>query len=417
MPQALKETNFHFPKQRKMYRGKVRDVYFIGDEYLAMVASDRISAFDHVLPKGIPYKGQVLNQLAARFLDATKDIVPNWLLAVPDPMVSIGMKCEPIKVEMVIRGYLSGHAWREYRSGKRMLCGVEMPEGMRESDPFPEPIITPATKAELGAHDENISFERMIELVGKRDAQDARFFFHAAHIRPLAQVREDIASPEKARLVGNQRIDQPAQQTLLPARTHHMHKVLDRHESLAPRQGRQASLKNEGLVRLHHDARSLGHEFRDEFEVLVIHGQLSVSLDRGSQTRSGQPHLAELRLDDLRIEGLHDVFVGAGTHRLGNVGKIVLGRTEHHFRRVTARLPPQRPQEVDAVHHRHVPVQQHRIGHPRPAGFQRLLAIRRFVGGEIEVLDNSPRDLAHDTGVIDDQATFHHERLPGCRRR
>ena len=158
---VLKETNYHFQNQSKMYRGKVRDVYFISDTYLAMVATDRISAFDHVLPKGIPYKGQVLNQLAARFLDATKDIVPNWLIAVPDPNVSVGKKCQPIMVEMVIRGYLSGHAWREYSSGKRMICGVEMPDGMRESDPFPKPIITPATKAEEG-HDEDISREEII---------------------------------------------------------------------------------------------------------------------------------------------------------------------------------------------------------------------------------------------------------------
>ena len=162
MAEALKETNFHFPHQTKMYRGKVRDVYHIGDHYLVMVASDRISAFDHVLPKGIPFKGQVLNQLAARFLDATSDIVPNLLVAVPDPNVTIGVKCEPIKIEMVIRGYLSGHAWREYRSGKRMICGVPMPDGMKESDAFPEPIITPATKADEG-HDEDISREDIIK--------------------------------------------------------------------------------------------------------------------------------------------------------------------------------------------------------------------------------------------------------------
>lgn len=161
MSEALKETNFQFPHQKKMYRGKVRDVYFIGEEHLIMVASDRISAFDCILPKGIPFKGQVLNQLAARFLDATKDIVPNWMSAVPDPNVTVGVKCDPIKVEMVIRGYLSGHAWREYRSGKRILCGVEMPEGMKESDQFPEPIITPATKADEG-HDEDISREEII---------------------------------------------------------------------------------------------------------------------------------------------------------------------------------------------------------------------------------------------------------------
>ena len=162
MAEALKETNFHFPHQSKMYRGKVRDVYHIGEKYLVMVASDRISAFDHVLPKGIPFKGQVLNQLAARFLDATRDIAPNWLVATPDPNVSIGLKCEPIKIEMVIRGYLSGHAWREYRSGKRMICGVPMPDGMKESDAFPVPIITPATKADEG-HDEDISREDIIK--------------------------------------------------------------------------------------------------------------------------------------------------------------------------------------------------------------------------------------------------------------
>lgn len=160
--EALKETNFHFPGQKMMYRGKVRDVYHIGEKILVMVASDRISAFDHVLPKGIPFKGQVLNQLAARFLDATKDIVPNWLVAMPDPNVSVGIKCEPIRVEMVIRGYLSGHAWREYRAGKRLLCGVIMPDGLKESDKFPEPIITPATKADEG-HDEDISREDIIK--------------------------------------------------------------------------------------------------------------------------------------------------------------------------------------------------------------------------------------------------------------
>jgi phosphoribosylaminoimidazole-succinocarboxamide synthase len=185
---ALKETNFHFQHQVKMYRGKVRDVYFIGDKYLAMIASDRISAFDHVLTKGIPYKGQVLNQLAARFLDATSDIVPNWLVNVPDPSVSIGLKCKPIMVEMVIRGYLSGHAWREYRSGKRMICGVPMPEGMNESDPFPDPIITPATKAEEG-HDEDISREDIIangivekELYEKLESYTRRLFQRGTEI-------------------------------------------------------------------------------------------------------------------------------------------------------------------------------------------------------------------------------------------
>jgi len=158
---ALTETNFTLPGQKSFYRGKVRDVYNINDELLVMVASDRISAFDVVLPRGIPYKGQVLNQVAAHFLEATSDIVPNWVIAVPDPVVTAGRLCKPFKVEMVIRGYLSGHAWREYKSGKRSVCGVAMPEGLRESDPFPEPIITPTTKAEVG-HDEDISREEII---------------------------------------------------------------------------------------------------------------------------------------------------------------------------------------------------------------------------------------------------------------
>jgi phosphoribosylaminoimidazole-succinocarboxamide synthase len=157
---ALLETRFQFPGQTQFYRGKVRDVYTIGDQ-LVMVASDRISAFDHILPRAIPYKGQVLNQLAAHFLNATRDICPNWLEATPDPNVSVGVACEPYRVEMVIRGYLTGHAWRTYKSGKRELCGVALPEGMKEHDPFPEPIITPATKADEG-HDEDISREEII---------------------------------------------------------------------------------------------------------------------------------------------------------------------------------------------------------------------------------------------------------------
>lgn len=157
---AVSQTDFQFPGQTGFYRGKVRDVYTIGDK-LVMVASDRISAFDHVLPRPIPFKGQVLNQLANFFLAATGDIVPNWVLSSPDPNVTIGRACEPFKVEMVIRGYLAGHAWREYRAGKRILCGVSMPDGLRESDAFPEPIITPATKAEEG-HDEDISREEII---------------------------------------------------------------------------------------------------------------------------------------------------------------------------------------------------------------------------------------------------------------
>ncbi len=160
MNEAIASTSFEFDPKQNIYHGKVRDVYSIQDRMI-MVASDRISAFDHILPRPIPYKGQVLNQLAAYFLEATRDLVPNWLEASPDPNVSIGKRCEPYKVEMVIRGYLAGHSWREYRAGKRMICGVPMPDGMRESDPFPTPIITPATKAEEG-HDEDISRSEII---------------------------------------------------------------------------------------------------------------------------------------------------------------------------------------------------------------------------------------------------------------
>ena len=158
---AIVKNEFNFNGQTSHYVGKVRDVYSIGEDYLVMVVSDRISAFDVVLPEGIPYKGQVLNQIAAKFLDATTDILPNWKIAVPDPMVTVGHKCEPYKVEMVIRGYLSGHAWREYKAGKRTICGVEMPDGMVENQRFPEPIITPTTKASEG-HDEDISKEEII---------------------------------------------------------------------------------------------------------------------------------------------------------------------------------------------------------------------------------------------------------------
>ena len=158
---ALTNSSFNFTGQKSVYNGKVRDVYHLNDRRLVMVASDRISAFDHVLPNGIPYKGQVLNQVATMFLKATEDIVPNWLEATPDANVAVGMACEPIRVEMVIRGYLAGHAAREYKLGKRLLCGVEMPEGMRENDKFPEPIITPATKADEG-HDEDISREEIL---------------------------------------------------------------------------------------------------------------------------------------------------------------------------------------------------------------------------------------------------------------
>ncbi len=167
---AITETKFNFSKQKSFYKGKVRDVYNINDEQLVMIVSDRISAFDVVLPKGIPYKGQVLNQIAAKFLKATEDIVPNWVIAVPDAMVTVGLFCEPFKVEMVIRGYLSGHAWREYKAGKRTVCGVAMPDGLKENDKFPEPLITPTTKASVG-HDEDISKEEIIKqgLVSKED--------------------------------------------------------------------------------------------------------------------------------------------------------------------------------------------------------------------------------------------------------
>ena len=170
MKTALTATNFQFPKQKNLYVGKVRDVYNIDDQLLVMIVSDRISAFDVVLPKGIPYKGQVLNQIAAKFLDATADIVPNWKIATPDPMVTVGHYAEPFKVEMVIRGYLTGHAWREYKSGKREICGVPMPGGMKEHQKFPKPIITPTTKATEG-HDLDISREEIMStgLVSKSD--------------------------------------------------------------------------------------------------------------------------------------------------------------------------------------------------------------------------------------------------------
>ncbi len=158
---ALTKTEFQFPGQKSVYHGKVRDVYNINDDLMVMVATDRISAFDVVLPKGIPFKGQVLNQIAAAFLDATADIVPNWKLATPDPMVTVGLKAEGFRVEMIIRGYLTGSAWREYKNGCRELCGVKLPDGMRENERFPEPIITPTTKADEG-HDENISKEEII---------------------------------------------------------------------------------------------------------------------------------------------------------------------------------------------------------------------------------------------------------------
>ncbi|WP_431160346.1 phosphoribosylaminoimidazolesuccinocarboxamide synthase [Flagellimonas beolgyonensis] len=160
---TLMSTDFNFPGQQSVYKGKVREVYTLENDILVMVATDRLSAFDVVMPKGIPYKGQILNQIATKMMKDTEDIVPNWLLATPDPNVAVGKACEPYKVEMVIRGYLSGHAAREYKAGKRMLCGVTMPEGMKENDKFPEPIITPATKAEKGDHDEDISKEDILK--------------------------------------------------------------------------------------------------------------------------------------------------------------------------------------------------------------------------------------------------------------
>jgi phosphoribosylaminoimidazole-succinocarboxamide synthase len=156
-------TDFNFPGQQSVYKGKVREVYNINDELLVMIATDRLSAFDVVMPKGIPYKGQILNQIATRFMELTKDIVPNWLIATPDPNVAVGHLCTPFKVEMVIRGYLSGHAAREYAAGKRTLCGVALPEGLKENDRFPDPIITPTTKADFGVHDEDISREAILE--------------------------------------------------------------------------------------------------------------------------------------------------------------------------------------------------------------------------------------------------------------
>ncbi len=184
MSKALVKTDFNFPGQKSVYHGKVRDVYNINDELLVMVVSDRISAFDVILPEGIPYKGQVLNQIAAKFLDATVDIVPNWKIATPDPMVTVGIKCVPFEVEMVVRGYLTGHAWREYKEGKRTLCGVTMPEGMKENQPFPTPIITPTTKAYEG-HDEDISKEEIIAqgIVSKEDYEQLEKYTLAVYAR------------------------------------------------------------------------------------------------------------------------------------------------------------------------------------------------------------------------------------------
>lgn len=190
MNNALIKTNFRFPGQKSLYEGKVRDVYNINDDFLVMVVSDRISAFDVVLPKGIPFKGQVLNQIAEKFLDATADIVPNWKITVPDPNVTVGHFCEPYKVEMVIRGYLTGHAWREYRDGKRILCGVEMPDGMIENQKFPKPILTPTTKADVG-HDEDIFRE---EIFAQGIVDKAEYEMLEDYTRKLFQRGTEIAA-------------------------------------------------------------------------------------------------------------------------------------------------------------------------------------------------------------------------------
>ncbi|HNR86089.1 MAG TPA: phosphoribosylaminoimidazolesuccinocarboxamide synthase [Taishania sp.] len=197
MEKAIVKTDFNFPGQQKVYKGKVRDVYTLNNDVLVMVASDRISAFDHILPKGIPHKGQVLNQVATLFLEATRDIVPNWLIGTPDPSVAVGVACEPIRVEMVIRGYLAGHAAREYKAGKRELCGVQLPEGMKENDKFPEPIITPASKADEG-HDEDISRE---DIIAKNIVQEHIYEQLEKYTRALFQRGTEIAAKQGLILV------------------------------------------------------------------------------------------------------------------------------------------------------------------------------------------------------------------------
>ena len=197
MTNTIKQTNFRLPGQTKFYKGKVRDVYTINEERLVMVASDRISAFDCVLPQGIPYKGQVLSQIAAKFLKATADIVPNWMEATPDPSVTIGEKCDPFMVEMVIRGYLTGHAWREYKAGKRILCGVPMPDGMIENQKFERPLITPTTKADVG-HDEDISRE---EILAQKIVSEEDYIQLEEYTRALFQRGTDIAAEKGLILV------------------------------------------------------------------------------------------------------------------------------------------------------------------------------------------------------------------------
>lgn len=196
--QTIIGTNFKFPGQQKIYKGKVREVYHLENDLLLMIATDRLSAFDVVMPKGIPYKGQILNQIATKMMDATSDIVPNWLIATPDPNVAIGHACEPFMVEMVIRGYMSGHAAREYKAGRRLLCGVPMPEGMKENDRFPEPIITPATKAEKGDHDEDISRE---EILKRGIVSEADYVVLEKYTRDLFQRGTEIAAAQGLILV------------------------------------------------------------------------------------------------------------------------------------------------------------------------------------------------------------------------
>lgn len=191
MSHTISDTNFKFPNQTNLYKGKVREVYSINNDLLVMVATDRLSAFDVVMPKGIPYKGQILNQIATKMMAATADIVPNWLVATPDPNVAVGHLCEPFKVEMVIRGYMSGHAAREYASRKRVLCGVQMPEGLKENDAFPTPLITPATKAEMGDHDEDISRE---DIISRGIVSEVDYLVLEEYTRKLFQRGSEIAA-------------------------------------------------------------------------------------------------------------------------------------------------------------------------------------------------------------------------------
>lgn len=188
---TITSTNFNFTNQKSVYKGKVREVYNINDDLLVMIATDRLSAFDVVMPKGIPYKGQILNQIATKFMDQTKDLVPNWFMATPDPNVAVGYLCDPFKVEMVIRGYMSGHAAREYKAGKRILCGVPLPEGMKENDKFPDPIITPSTKAEMGDHDEDISRE---DILKQGIVNEADYLILEEYTRKLFQRGSEIAA-------------------------------------------------------------------------------------------------------------------------------------------------------------------------------------------------------------------------------